>query len=226
MTNTTYLSIKELRSFVATRDLVILTGHGSAGGIADLEKAKRDLDREIRRVLQDYEKITFVFGGDPNDESKPDIGALVAYVASKGHEVLAIQSDTIKKWGGFENLGWASLEWAHLYQEDLHGNGKTCWGGFIADEEGCPTEKLGGTTRILFGPGIHSRIVKWITVGGGPITLQEIQFAQEFGIPVTYVPCRKRNSLEAPEDETPVEKSIRLFGEVHPYVLGLHNSNI
>merc|ERR1712012_520052 len=82
-----------------------------------------------------------IYGGDPWDESRPDVAALVARLKRDFRmPLLAIQADKVEKeWGGVGK----HIDYVYYYSTEYMDDGRTvAWGGLCG---GKPV----GTTRVM-----------------------------------------------------------------------------
>jgi hypothetical protein len=87
---------------------VLLLGFGSKGLYADLEEVKSRVDDLVHAMNGHFGagKWMIVFGGDPFNEMKPDIAAVVKHIQEEHNIVVcAVQADVVRdKWGGKNKL--------------------------------------------------------------------------------------------------------------------------
>ena len=71
--------------------------------------------------------LTMCASGDPHDETKPDIAALVMYVQTAAPcKVLAVQCELVRDdWGGVDK----HIDYVYYYPTEYE-DGKVMWGGF------------------------------------------------------------------------------------------------
>jgi hypothetical protein len=184
---------------------VLVLGHGSKGGIKDLEKTLSDLDKVADQLDQEFGKGQWLatFGGDGLNEKTHDIATLMRHLQQKrGAPILAIQSDKVKKeWGGVDK----HIDYVHYVPTTLNDAGKVVWGGLHNGQPAGPTATYLGPD---FTRGEGHPLQRVIAVGGGPITLDELKLAADAGIPISYV----RSEAAHPEVNGP-------FGSVDAWAL-------
>jgi uncharacterized protein with ATP-grasp and redox domains len=167
---------------------ILFLGHGSKSQFKDTKSVLTEVDRVVADLNAEYGegKWVAVFGGDNYKKENPDIAHVMKYLNDKHHvPVLAIQSDVVTGRGGVDKY----IDYVRYIPTMKDENGKTIWGGI---REGKPV----GPTAVYLGDGFvkgeSPRLKKVVSIGGGPITLDETRLAYEKGVPVTYVRAETR----------------------------------
>jgi hypothetical protein len=189
---------------------VLFLGHGSKGQFKDLRKVFDDIDRVVERENELYGKGKWlaVFGGDGYNPDSPDIAHVLKYLKER-HDipVLAIQSDVVIGWGGVDKyidyvryIPTTSVSVVDEGGKPVLENGKmkmrTVWGGFL---DGKPAGPTGTYLGPEFLAGKRPFLREVVAFGGGPIALQEAQYAYKNGVPVRYI----RTEVRFPEVNGP-----------------------
>eukprot|EP00656_Telonema_subtile_P002595 TRINITY_DN11170_c0_g1_i1.p2 TRINITY_DN11170_c0_g1~~TRINITY_DN11170_c0_g1_i1.p2 ORF type:complete len:245 (-),score=54.49 TRINITY_DN11170_c0_g1_i1:88-822(-) len=199
---------KFLESYTAR---VYLTGFGSKMRYKNPEAALEQISKYAEVLNTTHggpENWILLFGGDPSDPAKPDIGYIAQLAQKKlGVKLLAVQCDhVLHNWGGVDK----HIDYAFYYPTQKDEKGLIQWGGVQLGE---PI----GATSVVFGQSKAPRdwITTQISLGGGEIAKEEVQFALEHKCcEVGYVQaeCEIPNP-EAPDDiYGPVETLIQAGG--------------
>jgi hypothetical protein len=177
---------------------ILFLGHGSKGQFKDVAATLKEIDRTVAELDKQYGKGQWfaVFGGDGFNAEKPDIAHVMKHLKdAHGVPIMAIQSDVVVGWGGVDKY----IDYVHyvpthqIPQFDASGapvmdggkqKTKIHWVGLI---DGVPK----GPTATYLGAGFvdgANPILKGVVVaGGGPITLDEVRYAHDHGVPVHYI---------------------------------------
>ena len=195
---------------------ILFFGHGSKSQFANTEDVLSKVDRVTQELNSIYGKGRWVavFGGDSYNPEKPDIGAVMKHLKeSSKAPILAIQSDVVIQWGGVDK----HIDYVHyvpttqipelgLDDKQIISEGKPkmkiVWGGFVNGKPAGPTAVYLGAKLVS---GADPLIKGVISIGGGPIALEEVKYASKKGIPVKYIKAEARfpevNGKYGPIDE-------------------------
>ena len=167
----------------------LFLGHGSKNQYKDIEILKRNLDSIALELNIKHGKGNWlvVFGGDPANEQKPDIGYAMKYLREMhGARLLAIQADEYKKWGVGDHV-----DYVFYYPTQKDADGKILYGGTDAQNH------LLGSSRFYLGKDFVSHGMKGIfTLGGGNIAKQEVIYALQHGMEVKHTSLEAKNPVE------------------------------
>jgi len=177
---------------------ILFLGHGSKAQFNDITATLKEIDRTVTELDKQYGKGQWfaVFGGDGFNADKPDIAHVMKHLKD-AHQIpiMAIQSDVVAGWGGVDKY----IDYVHYVpthqipqidasgapiMEDGKQKTKIHWGGLVDGVPKGPTatylgsEFLSGTNPIVNGI---------VVAGGGPITLDEVRYGHELGVPIHYV---------------------------------------
>ncbi|MBU0745050.1 MAG: hypothetical protein KKE11_06790 [Gammaproteobacteria bacterium] len=194
---------------------ILFVGNGAKSQYADINSTLSKVDAVVSNLNSLYGEGRWiaVFGGDAYVADKPDIAHIVRYLKEvQGVPVLAVQSDVVVGWGGVDKyIDYVRyIPTVRVPVLDLHGKPvfendevKTniLWGGFI---DGKPAGPTGTYLGDAFINEVNPVIKMVVAIGGGPITLEEIQYAYEHGVDIEYVRSEARypevNGLYGPVD--------------------------
>ncbi len=156
----------------------LFLGHGSKGQFNDVKEMERALDQVVGEFNLKYGqgKWLLVFGGDPANEQKPDIGYLVKRAKEKYPEipVLAVQADEYKKWGVGD-----FVDYVYYYPTQRDADGNILYGGNNANGE------LIGSSKFYLGDEfVKSGLSGIVSFGGGAIAKDEVNYALKNGLNV------------------------------------------
>ncbi|GIL57053.1 hypothetical protein Vafri_12345 [Volvox africanus] len=187
-------SFEELLAVVKTYpEVYLFIGYGARAQYADVDEVIRGL----LPMLQDIhyrcgeKRWLGIYGGDKANVTAPDLGWLMKRLQDEhGCDLLAVQA-------GGEPDDHPTFHFVPERQtkyDEHSGKTKTLYGGIHGGE-------LVGGSRIY----LADELVKpdssgirlltgLISAGGGQIALEELRYADEVGLPWTYVPSRAGNT--------------------------------
>ncbi|KAI9302619.1 hypothetical protein BJ944DRAFT_116853 [Cunninghamella echinulata] len=207
--------------------VVLFIGHGSKNQYKKEEKGPLDiLLKKIDKVVEEFNKTynnnwIAVYGGDKNQgEHHPDIGYIMYYL--KHHHRIPIAAIIMKDNSTIEikDAFWLDLIFYTEFNKDI--NGQILYGGLYQNQ-------LVGATKVYLGdqwtdPSLSSSILKnknkkrlldhVMAIGGGNISFQEIKYAFEKGISITYLPAEIHHQIHHEPD--PLCKK---YGPIHQWAL-------
>jgi len=209
-----------------------LLGHGSVNQIKSMETLTEDLQPLIDSLNSTHgrRKWGILYGGDPANDKKPDIGAVAKLFSEKGARVVAVQclqyaSYMIGK-SSVEGdkhppLTWDWLDAAIVYKTEKKKDGSILFGGFDTTN---PLHHLVGATRYiitLFGPSSGSSpqdqlLQGEIICGGGPISIHEHNEFFRRGYPFFYMPTEAKVRV-VDSDLRSGESQINKYGIMHSW---------
>lgn len=187
------------RNFSAT---LLFVGHGSKSQFADVPALLAEVDKVVTQLNARYSRGNWlaVFGGDPYNPEKPDIGVVMKHLKDSDVPVMAIQSDVVIEWGGVDKyidfVHWVPT--ATVPETGVDGKPvvvdgqvkvKIVWGGFVDGKPVGPTATYLGADFISGPNPILSGVIAF---GGGPIALEELKYASARGVPIKYVRVQTR----------------------------------
>ena len=175
----------------------LFLGHGSKSQFADVPAVLAEVDKVVSQLNARYGRGNWLatFGGDSYNAEKPDIGVVMKHLKDSGVPVMAIQSDVVIGWGGVDKY----IDFVHWVPTtkipEVGADGKpvivdgqvkmkVVWGGFVDGKPAGPTATYLGA-NFISGPNPVLKGV--IAVGGGPLALEEVRYANQRGVPVKYV---------------------------------------
>ncbi|MGZ3722086.1 MAG: hypothetical protein ACXVA9_04090 [Bdellovibrionales bacterium] len=176
--------------------VVLFLGHGSKSQFGDIQSVLKNVDEIVGQMNRAFGVGKWIadFGGDSFNPEKPDIGYVMRHLSDLHIPVLAIQSDVIVGWGGVDKyIDFVQyVPTTYAPELDAARKKKVVWGGFV---DGKPA----GPTAVYLGPdfisGEKPRLKSVVLLGGGPIALEEAQYAHAHNVPVIYV----RSEAKFPE---------------------------
>lgn len=183
-------------------------GHGAQNQIKDITAIAAVLDKLIHANNTLYSnKWLACYGGDPYNREKPDIAAVMKYLADQGVPVMCVQcADYGRRMfdekGQLDDCCYGFLSAAAVYEADVgepamlpHPTniGETkkniLFGGYKPG-----TTELVGTTKYVFESRVFGDKLKGqVACGGGCIALQEVEAALSRGIACLYVPVEPKH---------------------------------
>jgi len=155
---------------------------------------QRQIDQTVRQEDLKYGKGKWaaLFSGDTYDPNEPDIAHVLKYLNDRYHiPVISIQSDAIPevdrfvKYVRFVPTVRVPVVDAQGHQVIENGKPKSRihYGGLIDGKPKGPTEVYLGDDLIS---GKNPILEDVIAESGGPVTLQEVQYAYAHGLHITY----------------------------------------
>lgn len=170
-------------------------GHGSKGQFKDISEMERATEELVQELNEKHGKGQWllVFGGDPANAEKPDIGYLVQRVKENHSEVpiLAVQADEYKKYGVGDHV-----DFVYYYPTQRDANGDILYGGFNKS-----TGELYGSSRFYLGKTfLQSGLSGVVTFGGGNIAKEEVNYGLRNGLTIISY---KMAARYAPETNQP-----------------------
>jgi len=184
---TEYDFLQHLRRY---RALVHISGFGSKQQYYNAEEVVDAVSKHLFDGEHSLDRVygkgmwAACYGGDPLNESAPDVAVLVNRLRVRyGMHLIAIQADRIEK----ENGVGAHVDAVYYYPTEYMEDGITiAWGGFRG-------ERVVGTTRILLEVNPLSGLpLYWVAAGGGDISLHELKAAWERRIAILAVQARAK----------------------------------
>ncbi len=164
----------------------LFIGHGSKAQYKDANALKRKIDGIVDKLNRQFGTNNWlaIFGGDPANKEKPDIGFAMHYLATKHNvPILAAQADEYKKYGVGDHVTYA-----YYYPTQRNDSGQILYGGV---RDGKP---VGSTATYLSDAFIQNGLKGIIALGGGPIAKEEIDYARKKGLEVEYHPFEVRHA--------------------------------
>ncbi|MCB0349032.1 MAG: hypothetical protein KDD37_09350 [Bdellovibrionales bacterium] len=201
VTSTTTIELSSNRQLSAIarkyKAVVLFLGHGSKSQFGDIASTLEEVDRKVRELNIDYGHGNWLatFGGDSFNPEKPDISHVMKHLNEAGVPILAIQSDVVKGWGGVDKYINYVRYVPTTTVPELGSDGKEIlvdgkiktkiiWGGFVNGKAAGPTATYLGAQ---FTERANPLLKQVVLIGGGPIALEEVQYANRRGIPITYI---------------------------------------
>ena len=196
----TYETLDKIRdAILSNKKLFMLIGHGASnmfGNREQYEAAIEDIAKKIKTtdgVMGKGRGAALLYFGDSADEKNPDVGLAFKLLKEKLKQmrIYMIQIDKAKDWGVPEFV--EGVFWHNDYDKQ-EGASQCVWGGF--DEQGQPcsnTKKWVDLVTDLkshyekYNRGIDG-VSTLFVLGGGPITVKEMDLAARMGIPMDYYP--------------------------------------
>ena len=196
----TYEKLVNIRDAILSNNkLFMLIGHGASnmfGNKQQYEAAIEDIANKIKTtdgVMDKGGGAALLYFGDAADEKKPDVGLAFKLLKKKLPflRIYMIQIDKAKGWGVPEFV--EGVFWHGDYDKQ-EGASMCVWGGF--DREGQPCSNTKQWVYLVEDlkryheqtnkgiPGVSTLFV----LGGGPITVQEMDKAAQMDIPMVYYP--------------------------------------
>eukprot|EP00035_Acanthoeca_spectabilis_P014148 m.269072 g.269072 ORF g.269072 m.269072 type:complete len:500 (-) comp16064_c0_seq11:4445-5944(-) len=174
-----------------------------------------------------------LYGGDPANDAKPDIGAVARHFSQKGARVLAVQCDEYAQYmiqkpkiegeahKANPPLSWDWLDAAIIYKTERKKDGSILFGGYDTTN---PLHHLVGATRYivtLFGPedrgSRQEQFLKGeIICGGGPISVHEHSDFFRRGYPCYYMPTEAKVRV-VDSDLRTGESELNKYGIMHAW---------
>jgi hypothetical protein len=191
----------------------LFLGHGSKGQFKDVSEMEKVMEEMIQELDGKHGKGKWllVFGGDPANAEKPDIGYFVKRLKEKHPEIplLAIQADEYKKYGVGDYV-----DFVYYYPTQRGEAGNILYGGY--DES---SGALFGSSRFYLGEKfLQSGLKGIVSFGGGDIAKGVVNYGLKLGLNVTAYKIEARypsaageayGSLEAWLDSQPNRNNLQ-----------------
>jgi len=229
---------KDISKFAAEHGIKAvysMIGHGAHNQIKDITTTMTQLEKVLIEPLNKQwggvGSWCVLYGGDPYQDDRHDIAALVRELRILGVWVVAIQCAEYSKYmledpdsnsGALSTrMDYAHVDAAIIYRTERRRDGKILYGGF--DTQTHEHNVVGATRYLLelFGhiPGQASgtQLLKGvICCGGGPISLSEFKEMTRRGYPVFYHPTTVKNPV-VDSNLTSGFSEVNLFGIVNEW---------
>lgn len=197
-----YENLVNIRDAILSNNkLFMLIGHGASnmfGNKQQYEAAIEDIANKIKTtdgVMDKGGGAALLYFGDAADEKKPDVGLAFKLLKKKlpflKIYMIQINKEDVKSWGVPKFVD--GVFWHDDYNKQ-EGASLCVWGGF--DREGQPCSNTKQWVYLVEDlknhhekykrgiPGVSTLFV----LGGGPITVEEMDKAAEMDIPMVYYP--------------------------------------
>ncbi len=160
--------------------------------------------------------VLLYFGDSPKADA-PDVGYAFELLTQVRPDltVYKIQIDEAKEWGIPAFVNPEHVMWHSDYDKENK------WGGF--DKSGKPCSNTKQWVKLHHE--LPQGITKVFALGGGNITLQEMEYAKKIGIAVQFIPMERRfkgdMKMEVTDSDSVVE---RYGGDIFLQLLRLNHS--
>ena len=170
------LTFNQLVNKLKNKDIYLLVGNGTKNQFRYLSELKTVLTKILSNIPKN---AIFLYFGDTPNKSKPDVGYAFRLISAmrKDIDFYMIQIKEAQSWGFPKFV--KDVYWHNDYTK------KCKWGGIDNGKPCSNTKKWVSLHR-------YTKIKKGFVLGGGSVTLDEIELFKKLNIEYEYYPMERR----------------------------------